>query len=47
MKFITIIVIPSVIIWCFGIPLAALIILLRKKDLFFKEDKNLDMTEAE
>jgi len=41
------IVIPSVIIWCIGIPLFALVALLRNKQLFLKQGREEELDEAE
>mmetsp|Transcript_9507 Transcript_9507/g.9079 ORF Transcript_9507/g.9079 Transcript_9507/m.9079 type:complete len:154 (-) Transcript_9507:1015-1476(-) len=47
LRFLAIIVIPSIIIWCIGIPLGALIILLRSKKLILKDGSEEELTEEE
>jgi len=48
LRFLLIIVIPSIVIWCAGIPLIALIILLKHKNLILKDgNEEVELTEEE
>ena len=45
--YLLLIVIPSLIVWVFGIPLAALILLLKNKSIILQLDNYVEMSKVE